>query len=100
MSRAAPESLIPPGEQPAVWLYFYDPTSRREWLKLLLLLVITIAAYVPALRADFVWQDDVNLTANPAARSSASLAWSWAHPKARPIYRPLADTLALPQQLL
>lgn len=47
------------------------------------LVAATLAAYWPALRAGFVW-DDQAVTENPFLRSAAGLGVIWAHPGALP----------------
>jgi tetratricopeptide (TPR) repeat protein len=42
-----------------------------------LLVLLTVAAYLPAIGAGYVWDDDTLLTANPQMRSAAGLAEIW-----------------------
>jgi len=59
-------------------------------LKLLFLLVAVIfAAYLPALRAGFVWDDDAYVTENPVLRSFHGLWQIWFQPGATVQYYPL-----------
>jgi tetratricopeptide (TPR) repeat protein len=55
---------------------------RRVGLPAGLLLALTVAAYVPALRAGFVWDDDVYVTANPHLEGPAGLRDIWLRPRA------------------
>lgn len=58
----------------------------------LLIAVATFLAYLPALRAGFIWDDDHYVTANLALRSLAGLRDIWFDPKATPQYYPLVHT--------
>jgi protein O-mannosyl-transferase len=57
-----------------------------------LLLAATLAAYAPALRAGFVWDDDYHVTRNPALLDAAGLARIWLDPSSTPQYYPLTHT--------
>jgi Flp pilus assembly protein TadD len=57
-----------------------------------LLALLTAAAYVPALRAGFIWDDDDYVTANRMLRSAAGLWRIWSEPGAVPQYYPLTFT--------
>ncbi|HNX48994.1 MAG TPA: tetratricopeptide repeat protein [Thermoanaerobaculaceae bacterium] len=66
---------------------------RREWLLPAgLILALTCAAYVPALSAGFVWDDDVYVTANPHLHDAAGLVDIWARPGSTVQYYPLVFT--------
>ena len=54
-----------------------------------LLVALTVVAYLPALHAGFVWDDDLNLTANPLVRDLAGLRQMWLEPVAWYQYYPL-----------
>jgi len=54
--------------------------------------VVTIAAYLPALRAGFVWDDDSYVTDNAALRSLDGLRRIWLQPGVVPQYYPLTFT--------
>src|SRR5437868_13099319 len=54
-----------------------------------LLVVLIVVAYQPALHAGFVWDDDVNLTANPTVRDLAGLRQMWFVPEGWYQYYPL-----------
>ena len=43
-----------------------DPSARARWLWMLLLAMAVLAAYAPAFRADFIWDDPEYVTENPA----------------------------------
>ena len=42
-----------------------------------LLVLLTVTAYLPALRCGFVWDDDDHLTTNPAMTSVEGLKQIW-----------------------
>ncbi|HJQ83621.1 MAG TPA: tetratricopeptide repeat protein, partial [Candidatus Binatia bacterium] len=58
----------------------------------LALVLLTLVAYLPALRGGFVWDDDAYVTANRALRTAGGLARIWLEPGAVPQYYPLTFT--------
>ncbi len=56
------------------------------------LVCLTFVAYLPALRAGFVFEDDAYLTRNALMHSSAGLGDIWFRPSASPQYSPLTFT--------
>ena len=56
------------------------------------LVAATALAYLPALRAGFVWNDDTYLTANPTLDGLIGLRRIWADPRANEQYYPLVFT--------
>jgi tetratricopeptide (TPR) repeat protein len=61
-------------------------------LPALLILLALLAAYAPALRGGFVWDDDAYVTANETLRSLDGLRQIWLDPAATPQYYPLVHT--------
>jgi len=57
-----------------------------------LIILLTLAAYTPALRGGFVWDDDSYVTENPTLRSPGGLAAIWFKPGATYQYYPLVFT--------
>jgi protein O-mannosyl-transferase len=57
-----------------------------------LLLIMVVIAYLPALRAGFIWDDDDYVTANQTLRSLDGLRRIWVQPGAVPQYYPLTFT--------
>ena len=55
----------------------------------LLLTVVTAVAYGPAMRGDFVWDDDYHLTNNKNVVDPHGLARIWSKPKTSPQYQPM-----------
>ena len=55
--------------------------GRNPWLlttaKVALMVLLTIAAYTPAMRAGFIWDDDDHLTTNPAVTAPDGLDKIW-----------------------
>jgi tetratricopeptide (TPR) repeat protein len=51
--------------------------TPRAWLAAVLLLGLTLAAYLPSLGNGFVWDDDVALTQNPMMKSDDGLRQFW-----------------------
>jgi tetratricopeptide (TPR) repeat protein len=56
------------------------------------LVVAVVVAYVPALRAGFVWNDDTYLTENSTLDGSRGLEAIWTNPRANEQYYPLVFT--------
>src|SRR5271170_3949965 len=63
-----------------------DETSARAaktfpapppWLLALVLVLVTIVVYLPAMGAGFIWDDDDHLTANPAVAAPNGLQYIW-----------------------
>ena len=57
-----------------------------------LIMLLTILAYLPALHCGFIWDDDDYLTGNPLLRSVDGLGKIWIEPSANPQYYPLVFT--------
>ncbi len=69
-----------------------DFLNRNDWLGIFALFGLLVAAYVPALRAGFIWDDDDYVTGNQTLRSIAGLWRIWFDPSATPQYYPLVHT--------
>jgi len=65
---------------------------QKELLMALLLAILTLGAYLPALNADFIWDDDSYLTENKVLKSPDALYKIWMVPRANPQYYPLVFT--------
>jgi len=57
-----------------------------------LVVFAAVIAYIPALQAGFVWDDDANVTKNMTLRSLADLREIWLNPFANQQYYPLTHT--------
>ncbi len=66
------------------------PDSRLG--QALALAAMTFAAYMPVLRAGFIWDDDDYVTENPALRTVGGLARIWLRPGTTHQYYPLVHT--------
>jgi tetratricopeptide (TPR) repeat protein len=60
--------------------------------KILLIVLLTSMAYLPAIQGGFIWDDDDYVTENPTLRSMDGLADIWISPQATPQYYPLVHT--------
>ena len=59
----------------------------------ILIVLMTLAAYAPAMRAGFIWDDDAYLTENPVYHFSDPLSRIWQlNPVQTPQYYPLVFT--------
>jgi len=58
-----------------------------------LLAAVTLAAYLPAIRAGFIWDDNEYVTQNRTLRSLHGLGRIWAEPTSIPQYYPLVHTM-------
>jgi tetratricopeptide (TPR) repeat protein len=59
---------------------------------ILLIVVVTFVAYIPALRAGYVWDDREYVWANDLLRSLGGLRQIWLAPTSSPAYSPLVFT--------
>jgi tetratricopeptide (TPR) repeat protein len=57
-----------------------------------LLLLLVAAAYLPALRGGFIWDDEAHVVDNATLRSTDGLKAIWTEPSATPQYYPLVHT--------
>ncbi len=68
------------------------PVTRKALLLGLTLVAAVIAAYLPALTAGFIWNDDTYLTDNPTLDAPGALNLIWTEPKASEQYYPMVFT--------
>lgn len=59
----------------------------------LLLLVVTVLVYLPAMRCGYIWDDDYYVTANDTLRDVDGLVRIWTQPGAVPQYYPLVHSV-------
>jgi len=57
-----------------------------------LIVLITLLAYIPAMRGGYVWDDETYVTQNPTLRTLDGLRRIWLEPGAVPQYYPLVHT--------
>lgn len=62
------------------------------WLTLVTLVFSTFLAYLPAINAEFIWDDDDYVTENQTLRNSEGLFRIWFDTKATPQYYPAVHT--------
>jgi len=63
-----------------------------RWLPAMLLFVLVVVAYIPALRGGFVWDDPRYVTENETLRSAEGLGRIWTDPGATIQYYPMTFT--------
>ena len=68
------------------------PWWSSPWLTALLLVLLTAVVYLPAMRAGYLWDDDVYLTANPHLRSLSGLSDIWFRIGTTKMYVPMVFT--------
>jgi len=66
--------------------------ARAAALPAAVLAALAVAAYLPALGAGFIWDDDVYITGNPHLTSLSGLATIWLRPSSNMQYYPLTFT--------
>lgn len=66
--------------------------SHRSLVAAALLAALTFLAYLPALDAGFIWDDDNYVTANPNLGDGDGLRRIWLEPRASPQFYPLTFT--------
>src|SRR5262245_4760143 len=86
-AATAPERTAPPARAAAV-----APARNRALWWDLAIIAVTLLAYIPALRAGFIWDDDEHVTANVTLRSLDGLRRIWFEPGATWQYYPLVHT--------
>lgn len=57
-----------------------------------LIVLLTLLAYIPAMRGGYIWDDNAHITDNVVLRTSDGLAKIWFDPKVLPQYYPLVHT--------
>jgi Tfp pilus assembly protein PilF len=67
--------------------------KNRDCWAIALLLLFTVAAYLPVIKAGFVWDDDQHVSGNQAVTSAAGVKDIWLRPEASPQYYPLVQTV-------
>ena len=74
------------------WRTWWKKVSESRWPAAATLVVITVAAYWPALHAGFIWNDDDYVTKNQALHDLAGLRDIWFKIGPIPPYYPLVQT--------
>jgi protein O-mannosyl-transferase len=68
-----------------------SPRFRRAF-GAAVIIVITLVAYVPAMRGGWIWDDDSYVTQNPTLTTGGGLKQIWLEPRSIPQYYPLVHT--------
>jgi len=76
--------------KPVAFFSAGEPTKTAA--RVVLILALTLVAYIPAMRAGFVWDDDTFLTKNPLIKASDGLYRFWFTTEP-PDYFPLTSTM-------
>jgi hypothetical protein len=66
---------------------------KSGWLAGALIVLLTVVAYLPAMRGGFIWDDDAYVTENQTLRSAKGLRQIWLNPKETVQYYPLTFTV-------
>lgn len=66
--------------------------ATRNILPAAAILAVTLIAYIPAMRAGFIWDDDSYITINEVLKSPDGLRRIWFEPKSTPQYYPIVFT--------
>src|SRR2546423_13742817 len=81
------------GRRSLSWPPPLDENDRRlkssSPMPALLLIALTLLAYLPVLRGGFIWDDDDYVTNNGNLRSLSGLRGVWLVPRGSPQYYPL-----------
>ncbi len=92
-SKKLKERWRRPGEmnEPARW-----PVGGQRLSRILVWALVLVGAvwlaYLPALQAGFIWDDDDYVTNNPTLRTLSGLAEIWLNPRSIPQYYPMVHT--------
>ena len=81
-------ACLEPAQEPAISRDAAKPHPLTARALAALLILLTVIAYLPAIGAGYVWDDDTLLTANPQMRSVAGLVQIWKGEQSRD-YTPL-----------
>ncbi|MBN1829033.1 MAG: tetratricopeptide repeat protein [Deltaproteobacteria bacterium] len=66
--------------------------NKKTLLFFLLLFIIAVVVYVPAIKGDFIWDDEHYITGNETLKSIGGLARIWFEPLSIPQYYPMVHT--------
>jgi tetratricopeptide (TPR) repeat protein len=86
------ERPLTSGAEPAVASTAAETGLRKRLLGALLIVLLTLLVYVPAMQAGFIWDDDTFLTQNPLIKADDGL-WRFWFTREPPDYFPLTSTL-------
>ncbi len=80
------------GVKPATMTSAKQPGRWQTALPALVIMVLVIAAYLPALRGQFIWDDDFHIVKSAPLRSLSGLWRIWFEPGATQQYYPLTHS--------
>src|ERR1043166_7249545 len=66
--------------------------SRNDYFLAATILLLTVVAYIPALHAKYIWDDNFYVTENKTLRNLAGLHDIWFDPSSTPQYYPIVHT--------
>ncbi len=67
-------------------------SNKAFFIGAVVIVLMTVICYVPAMRGGFIWDDDENVTRNMVLRSWSGLAEIWTNPRSTQQYYPLTHT--------
>ena len=68
---------------------FITPVRKNVWIRVILIVTVTLICYSQALNCGYIWDDDYLVTENPFLRTSAGLKRLWFDTKSRSQYYPM-----------
>lgn len=92
MSTKSPTSPTQSVRNSATGSLLYSVVLSETFRAATFLVLVTVLAYLPALRDGFIWDDDAYVTGNPTLRSLDGLRQIWFTIGAVPQYYPLVHT--------
>jgi tetratricopeptide (TPR) repeat protein len=92
--KGKPGSSSPPKKLPVA------PVKKVNWRPLVIIILITCAAYFPALQAGFIWDDDFYVTENPLLTAPDGIRRIWFTTESPSQYFPLTYTVFLIERVL
>jgi tetratricopeptide (TPR) repeat protein len=95
MAKRSSKTQAPPKDgqaQPAEGLMIFSAESVRKWklwLKIAVIAAAVFAIYQPVIHGDWLWDDDVDITANSITQSPTGLWKIWFEPGSQDDYYPI-----------
>jgi len=66
-----------------------DSPSLSDNLEIILLIIVTFIAYIPAIQGGYIWDDNMYVSQNETLKTFRGLTQIWSDPMATPQYYPL-----------
>jgi tetratricopeptide (TPR) repeat protein len=92
--RPQPDTSSSPKKRPA------SPSKKFDWRPLVIIVLITCAAYYPALQAGYIWDDDFYVTENHLLTAPDGLRRIWFTTESTSQYFPLTYTVFMLERRL